>query len=224
MASRPIRSLSILADHHHLGFQNQPSKSGNSTPKTVNSLAAIAGNEGDEEPWKFASYADDDEVNIFFINSCAVYVNHLFCSIPLQLTSTILNINKLLMHKHKLTMPPYPHILLTLLCPHLLRLLLAYVVTSLLHMVRLSVLLAKYLQLQVLSVLGPYRVQVLLLTLKIQAHLKQLDMPKKMKNMHATKKILLCTMKTTILNSNNSSLTPLSVDHLRGHRTMNGGH
>jgi len=47
------------------GFQSQPSKSGNHTPKAVNSLAAIAGNEGDEEPWKYASYnAEEDEVNL----------------------------------------------------------------------------------------------------------------------------------------------------------------
>ena len=31
------------------------------------SLAAIAGNEGDEEPWKFASYADSDRVIIFIV-------------------------------------------------------------------------------------------------------------------------------------------------------------
>jgi hypothetical protein len=45
----------------HPGFQNQAAKTGNLTPKTVNSLAAIAGNEGDEEPWKFGSYDVDDE-------------------------------------------------------------------------------------------------------------------------------------------------------------------
>jgi hypothetical protein len=52
------------ADHHSPpGFQNQPPKSGTLTPKTVNSLAAIAGNEGDEEPWKFGSYdVEEDEV------------------------------------------------------------------------------------------------------------------------------------------------------------------
>lgn len=52
------------ADHHSSpGFQNQPPKSGTLTPKTVNSLAAIAGNEGDEEVWKFASYnVEEDEV------------------------------------------------------------------------------------------------------------------------------------------------------------------
>ena len=81
----------------HLGFQNQPSKSGNSTPKTVNSLAAIAGNEGDEEPWKFASYADDDEVIILStrVPFKSFLLTNLFCSNLLQLNSTILNINKL---------------------------------------------------------------------------------------------------------------------------------
>jgi hypothetical protein len=37
------------------------------TPKTVNSLAAIAGHEGDEEPWN-VSY-DADEVPGFFLSS-----------------------------------------------------------------------------------------------------------------------------------------------------------
>ena len=121
-------------------------------------------------------------------------------------------------------MPPYLHILLTLLCRHPLLLPLAYVVTSLLHMEQLSVLLVKELQLRVLNVLGPSRVQAILpLTLKIQVHLIQLDMPKRMKTIHTTKRILLCTTMTIISDSNNSSLT-LSVDHLRGHRTMNGDH
>ena len=76
-SSNSISSWQVdSSDHHphsliiHLAFQNQPSRSGNSTPKTVNSLAAIAGNEGDEEPWKFASYADDDEVIIFYQFVC----------------------------------------------------------------------------------------------------------------------------------------------------------
>ncbi len=38
----------------------QPKKSAN---QTVNSLAAIDSNDGDEEPWKLASYnVEDDEV------------------------------------------------------------------------------------------------------------------------------------------------------------------
>ena len=131
------------------------------------------------------------------------------------------------MHKHKLTMPPYPHILLTLLCPLPLLLLLAYVVTSLLHMEQLSVL-ARWLHLRVLNALEPSRVQVPLpLNLKIQVHRLQLDMPRKMKSIHTTQRILRCTKTITISdinNSNNSSLTPLSVDYLRGHRAMIGGH
>jgi hypothetical protein len=71
-------------------------------------------------------------------------------------------------------------------------------------------------------------VQVLL-TLKIQVRLIHLNMPKKKKRkkqkaMHLTKRILLCMKMTSILdsNNNNSSLTPLSVDHLRGHQIMIG--
>jgi hypothetical protein len=135
------------------------------------------------------------------------------------------------MHRLKLTMPPYLHILLTLLHPHLLLLPLAYVVTSLLRMEQLSVLLAKSLLLRVLSALGLSRVQVPL-PLQTQVHLHQLGTRKKMKTIHTTKRILLCSKMNTILDSNNSSisnsnnslLTPLSVDHLRGHPTMNGGH
>ncbi|KAF8163514.1 YT521-B-like domain-containing protein [Crassisporium funariophilum] len=57
-----LHRQSSLPTRYHRGFQNQPPKTGNLTPKTVNSLAAIAGNEGDEEPWKFASYnVEDDE-------------------------------------------------------------------------------------------------------------------------------------------------------------------
>ncbi|KAF8912021.1 YT521-B-like domain-containing protein [Gymnopilus junonius] len=57
-----LHRQSSLPTRYHRGFQNQGAKTGNLTPKTVNSLAAIAGNEGDEEPWKFGSYnVDDDE-------------------------------------------------------------------------------------------------------------------------------------------------------------------
>ena len=126
------------------------------------------------------------------------------------------------MPRYKLTTPPYPHILLTLLSLHPLLLPLVYVVTFLLHMEQLSVPLAKLLQ--ALSVLGPSRVQVPL-TLKIQVHLIHLNMPKKKKTMHTTKRILLCTKMTIISdsnNNNNSSLAPLLVDHLRGHQIMIG--
>ncbi|KAJ3513752.1 hypothetical protein NLJ89_g2780 [Agrocybe chaxingu] len=57
-----LHRQSSLPTRYHRGFQNQAAKSGNAAPKTVNSLAAIAGNEGDEEPWKFGSYnVEDDE-------------------------------------------------------------------------------------------------------------------------------------------------------------------
>lgn len=46
------------------GFHNQSTQGGNSATKAVNSLAAIAGNEGDEEPWKFSAY-DVDEEEVF---------------------------------------------------------------------------------------------------------------------------------------------------------------
>ncbi|KAG5654135.1 hypothetical protein H0H81_007187 [Sphagnurus paluster] len=46
---------------HRQSFQGA-SKVGNPTPKTVNSLAAIAGHEGDEEPWNIAGgYPVEDE-------------------------------------------------------------------------------------------------------------------------------------------------------------------
>lgn len=58
----------VLPDHQpglaysiYPGFHNQSTQGGNPTPKTVNSLAAIAGNEGDEEPWKFDAYDVDEE-------------------------------------------------------------------------------------------------------------------------------------------------------------------
>lgn len=45
------------------GFQGS-AKAGNTTPKTVNSLAAIAGHEGDEEPWNITGgYSVEDEVS-----------------------------------------------------------------------------------------------------------------------------------------------------------------
>ncbi|PPQ78169.1 hypothetical protein CVT25_015502 [Psilocybe cyanescens] len=57
-----LHRQSSLPTRYHRGFQNQAAKSGNLTPKTINSLAAITGNEGDEEVWKFEDYgAEDDE-------------------------------------------------------------------------------------------------------------------------------------------------------------------
>ncbi|KAF9564358.1 YTH-domain-containing protein [Agrocybe pediades] len=57
-----LHRQSSLPTRYHRGYNNQGSNSGIHTPKAVNSLAAIAGNEGDEEPWKYASYnAEDDE-------------------------------------------------------------------------------------------------------------------------------------------------------------------
>jgi len=49
-------------------FQNRGSKSGNITPKTMNSLTAIAGHEGDEDEWEreIGGYsAHDEEVSMF---------------------------------------------------------------------------------------------------------------------------------------------------------------
>jgi hypothetical protein len=53
-----------LPTRYHRGFQT--SASANLTPKTaINSLAAIAGHEGDEEPWNIADYnVNDDEVRV----------------------------------------------------------------------------------------------------------------------------------------------------------------
>lgn len=65
LSSSPRSIAVLLADlvSPWIGYQNRSARSGNLTPKTVNSLAAIAGNEGDEEPWKFGSYdVEDDEV------------------------------------------------------------------------------------------------------------------------------------------------------------------
>ncbi|KAG5643233.1 hypothetical protein DXG03_001317 [Asterophora parasitica] len=57
-----LHRQSSLPTRYHRGFQGPPS-SGNLTPnKTVNSLAAIAGHEGDEEPWNIAAgYSVEDE-------------------------------------------------------------------------------------------------------------------------------------------------------------------
>ncbi|KAF9032144.1 YTH-domain-containing protein [Hymenopellis radicata] len=41
-----------LPTRYHRAFQNQGAKSGTLTPKTLNSLTAIAGHEGDEEEWE----------------------------------------------------------------------------------------------------------------------------------------------------------------------------
>ncbi|KAG6837259.1 hypothetical protein H0H93_012264 [Arthromyces matolae] len=49
-----LHRQSSLPTKYHRGFQGA-AKSGSHTPKTVNSLAAIAGHEGDEEPWNIAS-------------------------------------------------------------------------------------------------------------------------------------------------------------------------
>ncbi|KJA27080.1 hypothetical protein HYPSUDRAFT_198379 [Hypholoma sublateritium FD-334 SS-4] len=56
-----LHRQSSLPTRYHRGFHNQSTQGGNPTPKTVNSLAAIAGNEGDEEPWKFDAYDVDEE-------------------------------------------------------------------------------------------------------------------------------------------------------------------
>ncbi|KAG6865942.1 hypothetical protein C0991_010443 [Blastosporella zonata] len=57
-----LHRQSSLPTRYHRGFQGAAAKSGNHTPKTVNSLAAIAGHEGDEEPWNIAgAYAVDEE-------------------------------------------------------------------------------------------------------------------------------------------------------------------
>ncbi|KAF5380947.1 hypothetical protein D9615_004142 [Tricholomella constricta] len=57
-----LHRQSSLPTRYHRGFQGAP-KTGNLTPnKTVNSLAAIAGHEGDEEPWNIAGgYSVEDE-------------------------------------------------------------------------------------------------------------------------------------------------------------------
>jgi hypothetical protein len=49
-------------------FQGQASKSGNLTPKTMNSLSAIAGHEGDEEDWErdMRGLCDEDDVRTSF--------------------------------------------------------------------------------------------------------------------------------------------------------------
>ncbi|KAG6909609.1 hypothetical protein DXG01_016391 [Tephrocybe rancida] len=56
-----LHRQSSLPTRYHRGFQGA-TKSGNHTPKTVNSLAAIAGHEGDEEPWNIAgAYAVEED-------------------------------------------------------------------------------------------------------------------------------------------------------------------
>ncbi|KAG6844139.1 hypothetical protein H0H87_009526 [Tephrocybe sp. NHM501043] len=56
-----LHRQSSLPTRYHRGFQGA-AKSGNLTPKTVNSLAAIAGHEGDEEPWNIAgAYAVEED-------------------------------------------------------------------------------------------------------------------------------------------------------------------
>ncbi|KAF9014038.1 YT521-B-like domain-containing protein [Cyathus striatus] len=49
-----LHRQSSLPTKYHRGFHNTASKSGTATPK-INSLAAIAGHEGDEEPWNIPS-------------------------------------------------------------------------------------------------------------------------------------------------------------------------
>lgn len=54
------------------------SRGGNRTPKTVNSLAAITGHEGDEEPWNIGTYSvqgDDHDVC-----TCGLYIDDCQCS------------------------------------------------------------------------------------------------------------------------------------------------
>ncbi|KAF8077741.1 YT521-B-like domain-containing protein [Lyophyllum atratum] len=57
----PITDHGCISVMLTLCFQGAP-QTGNVTPKTVNSLAAIAGHEGDEEPWNIAGgYSVEDE-------------------------------------------------------------------------------------------------------------------------------------------------------------------
>ncbi|KAF8629991.1 hypothetical protein AX15_003162 [Amanita polypyramis BW_CC] len=53
-----LHRQSSLPTKYHRAFG---SRSGNRTPKTVNSLAAIAGHEGDEEPWNIGNYSVQDD-------------------------------------------------------------------------------------------------------------------------------------------------------------------
>lgn len=55
-----LHRQSSLPTRYHRAF----APGGNRTPKTVNSLAAIAGHEGDEEPWNLGNYSvqEDDHV------------------------------------------------------------------------------------------------------------------------------------------------------------------
>ena len=62
----PSFSFHPLASHTlHTAFRGNASKSGNLTPRTLNSLSAIAGNDGDEEDWEreMRGYNDQDEVS-----------------------------------------------------------------------------------------------------------------------------------------------------------------
>ena len=53
------------------------SRGGNRTPKTINSLAAIAGHEGDEEPWNIDNYSvqDDDVCALIFGSTTTVNIS-----------------------------------------------------------------------------------------------------------------------------------------------------
>ncbi|KAG6862092.1 hypothetical protein C0995_007222 [Termitomyces sp. Mi166 len=56
-----LHRQSSLPTRYHRGFQGA-AKSGTHTPKAINSLAAIAGHEGDEEPWNIAgAYPVEEE-------------------------------------------------------------------------------------------------------------------------------------------------------------------
>ena len=49
------------------------SRAGNKTPKTVNSLAAITGHEGDEEPWNIGNYSvQGDDVCTLWCLYCSI--------------------------------------------------------------------------------------------------------------------------------------------------------
>lgn len=96
------------------GFQGA-SKTGNLTPKTVNSLAAIAGHEGDEEPWNIAGgYSVEDEVSFIVRTRIARPKPDTLPPLSIQLPS-LLNTNKLLTPNRKI------HLYLRIsLCPTVL--------------------------------------------------------------------------------------------------------